>query len=141
MTRPILRLNKPSRRAGAEMPEKLDETGKNQCESRTSGRRRPSGVECLALLAKEYPDLFRPDNPKPLKLGIHADMRSDCGLSGAKIRRGLREWTRHVNYLSTLAEGGPRYGIDGKPCGEISEAAIEGAREKLGALDAAESGG
>lgn len=120
--RPTLRLKKPSKRFA-------------------KPQRRPTGPECLTKLAEHFPHLFRPDDPKPLAIGIHKSIRDDIGLSGAKIRRGLREWTRSVAYLCALAEGGPRYDINGNVDGEISGDAIEGARERLGALDASEDGG
>lgn len=124
MPRPILKLKQPSKRFAK--PERTES-------------KRPTGVECLALLAKEYPDLFRPDDPMPLAIGIHADMRADCGLSGAKIRRGLRTWTGSREYLLSLAEGGNRFDINGNVAGEISDAAIEGAREKLAMFDSENS--
>lgn len=136
MNRPTLRLSKPSKRPAVGLStktaKKRDET---KAQQGLDGRRRPTGTECLAQLAQHYPRLFDPANPKPLAIGTHAAMRTDCGLSGAKIRRGLREWTRHVSYLSALAEGGHRFDINGNVAGEISDAAIEGAREKLAMFD------
>lgn len=123
--RPTLRLNKPSRRFAK--PEKA--------------AKRSTTAELLAQLAGHYPRLFDPDGPLPLALGIHNAMHLDCGMSKTQVRRALRVWTLTLNYLSALAKGGPRYGIDGKPCGEITEQEQASAAERLAEVDADQASG
>lgn len=125
MNRPILRLNKPSRRANRTTAQVIED----DC-------RRPTGTELLAQLASHYPALFHPANPKPLAIGIHAAMRDDSGMSGAKIRRALYRWCNSREYLQAIAKGGPRWGVDGMPDGFIAKIEAANAREALAALDA-----
>lgn len=123
--RPTLRLNKPSRRF-----------------ARPEQAKRPTVAELLAQLAVHYPALFRPDNPLPLAVGIHNAMHLDCGMSKTQVRRALRAWTSTPKYLAALASaGGPRYGIDGKPCGEITEQEQASAVERLAEVDADQASG
>ena len=73
-------------------------------------------------LVENYPDVFNPDSPKPLKLGIRKKLfktRPEWVTKKA-LDRTLCNWTKRRAYLQALAAGGHRYNLDGTPAGEIS---------------------
>lgn len=85
-----------------------------------------------AALAARFPGCFTPPNSatkRPLKLGIALDLVVVPVLDEA----GKPIATRHLHiaiavycagerYARALAAGGARYGLDGEPAGEVSEA-------------------
>jgi sRNA-binding protein len=74
------------------------------------------------VLAERFP-VFRhvtgqPD--KPLKIGIFDDIMA-LGLMDEKTLRGvLCWWTRRLKYQCALRSGGPRFDLNGEPCGEVT---------------------
>jgi ProP effector len=38
------------------------------------------------------------------------------------IRAAISRWVSSTRYLKALSKGGPRYGLDGQPDGEVTEA-------------------
>lgn len=79
----------------------------------------------IGLLAEFWPVLFDPDNPKPLKIGIHDDMEQDVirrglTLEAGKLKTALACYARRMKYQKALAAGGARYDLNGEPYGEIT---------------------
>jgi len=84
--------------------------GKSQCER---------ARYLLTALRVEYP-VFR--EYRPLAIGIRAAMyAASPGVAHKLIDGALSLHCRCDNYLKAIAAGGPRYGLDGAPSGEVSE--------------------
>ena len=49
--------------------------------------------------------------------GVHPAL---ADLSRTQIRRALKVYTGSPAYRKALARGGPRYGLDGQPTGEVT---------------------
>ncbi len=97
----------------------------------TKTRRRARAKLVLAQIHQVWPDLFAPPL-KPLAIGIHKGLRGTIpGVSGHELRDALRVHTRKADYLTALAAGGQRYGLDGEACGIIVESAQKSAAAQL----------
>lgn len=80
-------------------------------------------------LAAKWPAAFNPDAPKPLKVGIHREIRAcDHGLIEAELKRALRAYAKTDKYLASMQAGMVRIDLDGNPSGEVSEADAAGAQ-------------
>ena len=81
-----------------------------------------------ALFAGVWPgrlrELFAPDDPRPLAIGIGDAIAAAAGLDGdgrRRLGRLLGAWTRRGRYLKALrTEGAMRHGLDGLPVGPVS---------------------
>ncbi|EEM8544084.1 prop effector [Salmonella enterica] len=88
-----------------------------------------------------WPALFDINNPKPLKINIIQDMIKDIqaralDMGAGSVRAALSTYTGHSKYIRCVAAGGPRYDLNGEPCGEVTEAAVQHATERLRAFRA-----
>lgn len=86
-------------------------------------------------LIRLWPNLFSKDNPKPLKVDISKDLfaarkRDGLEISKRQISIGLMVYTQNEVYQRTLFELGPRFDMNGQPCGEVTEEQASRAREK-----------
>ncbi|MCT7377961.1 ProQ/FinO family protein [Chelativorans salis] len=87
----------------------------------TKQGRSPS--ELFRYLSAKWPKAFNPKAPRPLKIGIHHDIRAlDGDLSDDELSTAMRAYTKIGNYLSKLRAGAVRVDLNGKPAGEVSEA-------------------
>jgi ProP effector len=89
-------------------------------------------LAALAKLAELYPACFAAgaSGPhRPLKIGINADLR-ERGLKAAEARV-LGVYTRRRAYLKAVAAGGPRFDLDGSPCGEVTTDQMADAQAKI----------
>ncbi|MDS4042429.1 MAG: ProQ/FinO family protein [Candidatus Competibacter sp.] len=78
-------------------------------------------------LIETFPACFDRSAPKPLKIGLGRELLALAGtlpaladLPRVQIRQALRVYTQSPAYQRALAVGGPRYGLDGQPTGEIT---------------------
>ena len=78
-------------------------------------------------LCQAFPACFNRSAPKPLKIGLGEELLALAGvhpaladLSRTQLRRALRVYTGALAYRKALARGGPRYGLDGQPTGEVT---------------------
>lgn len=73
-------------------------------------------------LARLFPAVFGEKVWKPLKIGIYQDILEILGreIHTGSVRLVLRHHTAQPDYLRALAAGGPRFGLDGSPDGEVS---------------------
>jgi len=88
------------------------------------------------ILMEQWPTVFpaRPDDVRPLAVGIHEQLEKKYpDRSPEQVRRAIAQWRypRLGAYLRVVARGGPRYDLDGNPCGEVSASEQENARERL----------
>jgi sRNA-binding protein len=80
----------------------------------------------LNRLCAAFPACFSRTAPKPLKIGLGEELLALAGvhpvladLSRTQLRRALKVYTGSPAYRKALAKGGPRYGLDGQPAGEV----------------------
>lgn len=79
-------------------------------------------------LIEAFPACFDRAAPKPLKIGLGPELLTLAGgghpalagLTRPQLRQALRVYTQLSAYQRALAAGGPRYGLDGQPAGEIT---------------------
>jgi ProP effector len=77
----------------------------------------------LAQLAARFPACFAGPGvaPRPLKLGIHADLRAAMPeLSVHERKVALHHYVNTPDYLRALVEAVERVGLDGTPCGRVT---------------------
>lgn len=81
----------------------------------------------LDRLCTTFPACFSRMAPKPLKIGLGDQLLALAGvhpaladLSRTQLRRALKVYTGRPAYRKALAKGGPRYGLDGQPAGEVT---------------------
>ncbi|HIB7819426.1 TPA: ProQ/FINO family protein [Escherichia coli] len=77
-------------------------------------------------IAEYWPELFGTENIKPLKAGIIRDVLEDAKsrelpLATGVLRGALTSHLHTTRYLKAIIAGGPRYGLNGQPCGEVTE--------------------
>ncbi|EKS5645163.1 ProQ/FinO family protein [Salmonella enterica] len=88
-------------------------------------RRQWKNVKNMRRALALWPELFDPDNPKPLKVGVLDDLMQDISARNLTIGAGvlkvaIASYTRRIRYQKALAAGGARYDLNGQPCGEIT---------------------
>jgi hypothetical protein len=78
-------------------------------------------------LCEAFPECFNRLAPKPLQIGIGAEVFALAGLhptfaevTRTQLRRSLKFYIHRFTYRKALATGGPRYGLDGQPAGEVT---------------------
>jgi sRNA-binding protein len=87
-------------------------------------------------LAVLHPELFSLENPVPLKISIHHDVKARFPEMRVRIRYGLLMWlTSRRAYLAICTEGAIRYGFEG-PCGEVTAAEAAFAAQKFAEREA-----
>jgi sRNA-binding protein len=81
----------------------------------------------LDRLCEAFPACFSRSAPKPLKIGLGEELLALAGvhpaltdLSRTQLRRAIKVYTGSPAYRKALARGGPRYGLDGQPTGEVT---------------------
>ncbi|MCB2019504.1 MAG: ProQ/FinO family protein, partial [Burkholderiaceae bacterium] len=81
-----------------------------------------TAAECGQALKQRWPALFA-GPAKPIKLRIQKDIQArDPGAFTRSVLSGfLHRHTGSTSYLLAMAKGGPRFDLDGKPDGEVSE--------------------
>lgn len=98
--------------------------------------------KCKSWLKASWPDLFNPNEVKPLKLGISKDIQNQYDIDGGAdvlgfgrslhITKALHLWTNHKKYLKALCEkDAVRYGIDGLVSDVVSQEHAQNAHDVL----------
>lgn len=82
-----------------------------------------SPAQLFRHLSAKWPAAFNPKAPRPLKIGIHHEIRVlDGELADDELRRALLAYTRMAKYLARLDAGAARVDLDGKTAGVVSDA-------------------
>ncbi|WP_340614513.1 ProQ/FINO family protein [Xenorhabdus thailandensis] len=92
--------------------------------------------EAKALLEGFWSALFCYRVPRPLKVGVLEDLISDAEARGLPfnkeiLRKALVKYTCRYKYQDALAQGGERYGLDGKAYGMVSDEQQERAKGQI----------
>src|SRR5262245_23084069 len=95
--------------------------------------------ELLKGFRVRWPAAFPNDWPevKPLMRGVHQEIAKHLtGTSLSLIKRTIVLFQRQSSgaYWRAVIKGGPRYALDGSPCGEVTPQEQEHARQTLAAL-------
>jgi len=89
--------------------------------------------DMLKELQKRFPKAFvsPPEQPKPLKVNIHLDIRERCAdeFSNRVIARALKLYAKNKDYLACLTPDSRRIDLDGKECGEVTAEHIDLAQQ------------
>jgi ProP effector len=107
-----------------------------EAEERQQQRRR----EAKALLEGFWPEVFRYNQPRPLKLGIFAEMVADAerrGLpfDGVSVKAALKAYTSRYAYQRAVSEIAERTGLNGEVAGEVTAEQREYARLQMRRID------
>ncbi|NLW05805.1 MAG: hypothetical protein GX029_11385 [Pseudomonadaceae bacterium] len=70
---------------------------------------------------KSYPRSFIPNQPQPLKVGIHKELLATEGGDIKKIRRALASYVKVPRYLRCIKEGAVRVDLKGDNAGLVSK--------------------
>lgn len=83
---------------------------------------RPDGVACGERLKQRFPALFA-GAARPLKLRIQTDIQEQAPGEFTKqdLSAFLRRHTASNAYLTAIAKGTTRFGLDGQAAGELSD--------------------
>ena len=76
----------------------------------------------IKLLCERFPQTFSRRAPKPLKVGVYADILAALGdtVQLRDLKSALRAYTSNARYLRALSAGACRVGLDGKPAGTVT---------------------
>lgn len=140
-TKPILKLKRPRR--GGEEPapprlrrERLQSKSKS-VKAVASPLRKAADQEdrLLAALRRLAPETWDPDQPRPLAVGIHAQIfpvAEPLGISRSAVRRFLTRWTSRPAYLAALSQpGAVRHDVDGQESVAVEQRHGRRARRRL----------
>src|ERR1700722_15294741 len=78
-------------------------------------------VVTLAEMQATWPLVFDLNMPVPLAIGIHGQVRDALAISDEATSDAMRWWCHRAAYRAARMAGGPRYGLDGGPAGEVSD--------------------
>ena len=89
----------------------------------------------IGKLAEHWPKGFTLAGVRPLSIGIQEALINDAKarelpITDSQIRYCLSAYTKRPTYMKALAAGGPRYDLNGQPCGEVSTEHQEEARQR-----------
>jgi sRNA-binding protein len=89
--------------------------------------------EARRWLASTYPTLFVTPLPLPFAVGVGKQIIASVPATMSKkpVRRAMQAWCNRQAYYKAILNGADRYGLDGKPAGEITEKDREHAKKRL----------
>src|SRR5207302_2878190 len=98
--------------------------------------RRAMIAAIIRLLCDRFPDTFSRRVPRPLKVGVYADILGALGdaVRPRDLQSALRAYTSNARYLRSLSAGEFRIGLDGKATGTVTPEDEAAARARLGEL-------
>ncbi|MRI34982.1 hypothetical protein EOPP23_18565 [Endozoicomonas sp. OPT23] len=78
-----------------------------------------SQSEALRLIRERWPEAFSVSRPRPLKIGIHNEIKQTEEFPLSTVKKALKLFTGQERYLLSIKEGRSRVGLDGKPSGKV----------------------
>src|SRR6516164_8596469 len=99
--------------------------------SKTARRARTAAI--IELLCDRFPQTFNRNGPRPLKVGVYADVLAALGdaVQPRDLQSALRAYTSNARYLRALSAGACRVGLDGGPAGTVTPEDEAVARRRL----------
>lgn len=97
--------------------------------------------DARALLEGFWPEAFNFSQPRPLKLGIFAELVADAQRRGlpfdaTNLKAAMKSYTSRYVYQKAVSSITERIGVDGLPCGEVSAEQKAYAKVQLQRIDA-----
>src|SRR6516165_8531031 len=88
--------------------------------TKTARRARTAAV--IELLCERFAQTFNREGPRPLKVGVYADVLAALGdaVQPRDLQSALRAYTSNARYLRVLSAGACRIDLDGKPAGTVT---------------------
>lgn len=78
-----------------------------------------SKSEALRMVRERWPEAFRVSSPRPLKVGIHNEMKQTGEFPLPIIKSALKLFTSQERYLMSIKPGRSRIDLDGKTAGKV----------------------
>lgn len=78
-----------------------------------------SKSEALRMVRERWPEAFRVASPRPLKVGIHNEMKQTGEFPLTIIKSALKLFTSQERYLMSIKLGRSRIDLNGKPAGKV----------------------
>ena len=78
-----------------------------------------SKSEALRMVRERWPEAFRVASPRPLKVGIHNEMKQTGEFPLSIIKSALKLFTTQERYLMSIKPGRTRIDLGGKPAGKV----------------------
>ncbi|AMO56252.1 hypothetical protein GZ77_05450 [Endozoicomonas montiporae] len=78
-----------------------------------------SKSEALRMVRERWPEAFRVSSPRPLKVGIHNEMKQTGEFPLPVIKSALKLFTSQERYLMSIKPGRSRVDLNGKPAGKV----------------------
>ncbi|MEI2780645.1 MAG: ProQ/FINO family protein [Candidatus Competibacter sp.] len=101
----------------------------------------PASEPALPPLAEAYPACFDWERPRPLKIGIHLDLRArHPDVPHLALRKALAVYCDRARYLKSLKAGLLRWDLQGQPAGLVTLEQGAIARQQLKAGKPAATG-
>ena len=102
--------------------------------NRTARSARSAAV--IKLLCERFPKTFSRYDPRPLKIGVHAELLAALAgtIEPRDLKSALPAYTSNMRYLRSLTAGAPRIGLDGKPVGTVTPEDEAVAKKRLAEL-------
>jgi ProP effector len=93
----------------------------------------------IATLTEHFSAVFALEGwqpHRPLKIGINKDIAAAGIMPAEDIGPTLRLYVQRLMYQRALAAGGPRYDLNGEPCGEVTAEQAAGAATSASHIEA-----
>jgi ProP effector len=76
----------------------------------------------IKSLCERFPQTFARNGPRPLKVGVYADLLAALGgaVQPRDLKSALGAYTSNARYLRGLSAGACRIDLDGKPAGTVT---------------------
>jgi sRNA-binding protein len=102
--------------------------------SKAARRARIAAV--IELLCDRFPQTFSLYEPRPLKVGVHAEVMAALGdaIQPRDLQSALRAYTGTTRYRCSLSAGAPRIGLDGRTAGFVASEDEAFAKKRLAEL-------
>ncbi|MBY6239853.1 ProQ/FINO family protein [Methylosinus sp. Sm6] len=103
-------------------------------ESRKIFRNKAIATRVRAILEERFPQAFAPAGAekKPLKIGMDADiLLAMPELTRKGLACALADYTWGPTYCRHVLAGAARVGLDGEPCGHVSDAEAAYAADRM----------
>ncbi|HEY7296537.1 MAG TPA: ProQ/FinO family protein [Xanthobacteraceae bacterium] len=102
----------------------------------SNAARRARIAAAIKLLCDRFPQTFSRRGPRPLKIGIYADVLAALGeaIEPRDLKSALRAYTSNAGYLRALSAGASRVGLDGSQAGTVTAQDEAVAKERLSDL-------
>ncbi|HFW4212004.1 TPA: ProQ/FINO family protein [Salmonella enterica subsp. enterica serovar Reading] len=110
----------------SELQESTSEAGQERVRPEGMSRRAWKNFKNRRRVLAFWPELFTPDNPKPLKTGVLNDLMQDIAarnltVGAGALKAAVASYVRRIRYhQKAISAGGARYYINGQPCGEVT---------------------